>query len=172
MKSYDLPPEYEGLSPETARKLLNQFRTDIIADRDHPYNVAQHPQHEDFARVFGELNAMALQVDEEAAVREHIADLQDALGDDAELSPTESRALAARLMKTPDYMTHESGGERMEDGAREKLRRKIHALIVVADRVEAAENADQKADLEAAREAGLSPATEADDDELFEDDEA
>jgi hypothetical protein len=145
MKSYDIPT-YENLSPEAARKALNKLRADILADREHPYNDALHTQHEDAVRVFRDLNAMIRAGDEDAASAAKIADLEDALGEDIDLSPPECLARARKLMRIPGYLTPEPGAPKMPEGAREKLRRKIHALHEYAARVEGEERANAEAE--------------------------
>jgi len=134
MKAYDPPPDLTDLTPEDAQKLLNVYKATILGDSAHPYNDPQHPQHEDAVRAFRELNAIVRQGEADAASAAGLADLEDALGpDDAGLSPDECRKRAADLLKIPGYVTHERGEVALTDGERERIRRKIHALHIVAE---------------------------------------
>ena len=158
MKVYDVP-NCEGLSPEDAGRFLRMFRAAVLADPEHPFNRSDHPQHLDATKLFEALNDIVQQSEAAAATAAKIADLENALGDDVNLSPAECWARAKRLIATPGYLIPEPGAPRMLDEAREKLRRKINALQDYAARVEGQERANAEAE-----RAGADDADAVDDD--------
>ena len=60
------------------------------------------------------------------------ADLQERLGEDANLSPADCVARAKELMRTPGYITEEPGV--LSEAERAKLRVRIHALYQAAEK--------------------------------------
>ena len=137
MRSYDLIT-YEGLGPEAAKRALNIFKATVLEDAEHPFNVAQHPQHEDAVRVFAELNAATRAGDEDAAHEADEAELREALADEEPcFSREECLARAAALLRTPGYVLNTPGA--MLDADRERIRKKVHALTMIAERAGAEE---------------------------------
>ena len=134
MKTYELPGDVSFMEPAEARAALKKLKAEIVADRDHPLLAENHFQHEAALRVFEELNSMVRRGEAGADHEAEAAFLADALSDEAPCAtPEECRKRAADLLKTPGYVTHERGESVLTDGEREKIRRKIHALHIVAE---------------------------------------
>ena len=134
MKSYELPGDVSFLEPAEARAALKKLTAEIVGDRGHPLLVEEHFQHEAAVRVFEELNKMVRQGEAGADHEAEAAFLADALSDEPPCAtPEECRKRAADLLKTPGYVTHERGESVLTDGERERIRRKIHALHIVAE---------------------------------------
>jgi len=135
MKTYELPTgDVSFMEPAEARAALKKLKAEIVADRDHPLLAENHFQHEAALRVFRELTEITQAGDDGADHEARAAFLADALSDEAPCAtPEECRKRAADLLKTPGYVTHERGESVLTDGEREKIRRKIHALHIVAD---------------------------------------
>lgn len=48
-KSYEIPADVEGMSPERAGQAINKLAADWTGDQDHPLNNSRHPQYKDFS---------------------------------------------------------------------------------------------------------------------------
>jgi len=135
--TYDFP-DYEGLSPEAARKALKKFQADVIADRAHPFSDAQNFEHADAVRAFRELNAIVRAGEADTQADTTAAELEDALGDEKPCrTRAEVLARIAALLRTPGYVTRERGESPLTDGDRERVRRKVHALSMLVERGDA-----------------------------------
>jgi len=137
VKSYDFP-DYEGLSPEAARKALGKFRADVIADRDHPFSDPQHYEHAAAVKCFDSLNEMIRAGEADTQADATAQELEDALGDEKPCrTRAEALARVAALLRTPGYVTHERGEPVLTDGERGRIRKKVHALSMLVERGDA-----------------------------------
>jgi len=165
VKNYDLP-DFEALSPENAERVLRQYRAEIAADRDHPFNSPQHFQYSDAVKCFDALNEMIRAGEADADHEAEKEFFAEALGDE---EPCETVAEVHKrveaLMRTPGYLVEGSGGPRLLAADRERITRKIHCLTTLEQRAEVAERAN------AAAERASAEAPEADDDDDDDDDE-
>lgn len=142
MKSYDLPGDTSLMEPEDAKRAKNKFRADVLADRDHPYNVGStHPQFEDFSAHYRTLNSIIQQGEADAQADATAQELAEALGEDAGLSAPECLARAESLLRSDGYIS-----QTMPQAQREKLTKKIHALHTAASQQETSTPADQEND--------------------------
>jgi len=130
METYDAPASTEGLTAEQAGQAGDKLRADILADTAHPFNDGNHALHDDFVRHFGALQRVVREGEAGAQAERSAAELAEALGEDAGLSPAESRARAKELLSTPGFVTQSPGV--MSEEKRGALTRKIHALYQVA----------------------------------------
>ena len=137
MKNYDLP-DFEGLSPENAERVLRQYRAEITADGGHPFNSPQHFQYSDAVKCFDALNAMIRAGEADADHEAEKEFFAEALGDEP---PCRTRAELNKrveaLMRTPGYLVEESGGSRLLAADRERITRKIHCLTTLIERGDA-----------------------------------
>jgi len=170
MKAYDLP-DFEALSPENAERVLRQYRAEIVADRDHPFSDAQHYQHGDAVKCFESLHAMIRAGEADTQADATAQELADALGDEKPCtSRAEVLARIAALLRTPGYVTRERGESPLTDGDRERIRRKVHALSMLVEKGDAAEQRAAAEERIAAKQASAE-APEADGDADADDDD-
>jgi len=159
VKNYDLP-DFEALSPENAERVLRQYRAEIAADRDHPFNSPQHFQYSDAVKCFDALNEMVRRGEEDVDREAEKAFFAEALGDEEYCETVaEVHKRVEALMRTPGYLVEGSGGPRLLAADRERITRKIHCLTTLEQRAEVAERANA-----AAARAGADDADAVDDD--------
>ena len=148
MKTYDFP-DYEGLSPEAARKALSKFSAAITADLDHPLFNPRHYEHAAAVKCFDALNEMVRRGEEDVDREAEKAFFAEALGDEEYCETVaEVHKRVEALMRTPGYLVEESGGPRMLQAERDRITRKIHCLTTLEQRAEraSAEALDADAD--------------------------
>ena len=159
--TYDFP-DYEGLSPEAARKALSKFLAEITADRDHPFHSPQNYQYGEAIKCFDALNEMVRRGEEDVDREAEKAFFAEALGDEEYCETVaEVHKRVEVLMRTPGYLVEEPGGPRLLAADRERITRKIHCLTTLEQRAEVAERANAAAE----RASAEAPEADADDDD-------
>jgi hypothetical protein len=151
--TYDFP-DYEGLSPEAARKALSKFSAEITADRDHPLFNPRHYEHAAAVKCFDALNEMIRAGEADADHEAEKEFFAEALGDEEYCETVaEVHKRVEALMRTPGYLVEESGGPRMLQAERDRITRKIHCLTTLEQRAEVAERANAAAERASADDA-------------------
>jgi hypothetical protein len=126
MRSYDPPPETDGLTAAEASKRVNALNAACAGDPDHPYFCGNHAQHKDFVDYSRQLHRIIIEAEAEEKDAAAAQKLEDARAVTGDLTPAECMARGKKLLKTPGFLDG-----KMEPEARAELQRQIDAMFLV-----------------------------------------
>ena len=125
MRSYDPPPETDGLTAAEASKRVNALNAACAGDPDHPYFCGNHAQHKDFVDYSRQLHRIIIEAEAEEKDAAAAQKLEDARAVTGDLTAQQCLDRGRALLKTKGYLDGT-----MPEAERAELKKQIDAAFL------------------------------------------